>query len=536
MNGYGLLVVDDEKFVVKSISESIDWAEAEIDRVFTANHAEEAKKVLEEHTIHVVLADIEMRGGSGLELVSWINEHVPGIETILLTGHANFDYAHKALQLDCFDYILKPVDYGVLVDTVRRALGKVRKDKHSEAVYAEYERYRILWMRQLPALVERFWQEVLAGESGTGREKLIFAFQQYELPLSPDCLVLPILVSVEQWNIELSAKDEVIMEFALRNAAAELLLKEREGHVVQERSGAALVLLYRPQPESAGDSLIRQCREYIEACSKFFRCEVSCYVGRPVAPDRLPEVYRQLLELERVNITAGRSVFMLDDSALPPAKAPVPLPSFTDWGELLRENKTEEFKLRLQQLYIHLEEAGRLSTDSLVSAFHGLAYLFTDAFLRRGISLQEPYRLTGEMEGAIRSAAKLRAWADGMIREYERRADHRPDEGDAIGKAKAYIVEHLHEEISRQELAKHVYLNPSYLSRLFRKETGKSISEYVLEKRMLLAAEWLKTTDKKISDISEALGFNHFSHFRKMFKKTFGVPPQEFRNQSRSVR
>lgn len=94
-----------------------------------------------------------------------------------------------------------------------------------------------------------------------------------------------------------------------------------------------------------------------------------------------------------------------------------------------------------------------------------------------------------------------------------------------------YIYEHLHEPIRVSSLAEFAGLNPSYLSTLFKKETGVSISEYVLAKRMEAAKNMLKFSSYSYAEIAAALAFSSQSHFTRVFKRQTGYTPKAYRNR-----
>ncbi len=92
-----------------------------------------------------------------------------------------------------------------------------------------------------------------------------------------------------------------------------------------------------------------------------------------------------------------------------------------------------------------------------------------------------------------------------------------------------YIYYHLNENIRVELLAKHVKLNPSYLSTLFKKETGENVSNYITQKRMETAKNMLKYSDYSLSDIGEFLNFSSYSHFARVFRKYYNTSPKEYR-------
>lgn len=100
-----------------------------------------------------------------------------------------------------------------------------------------------------------------------------------------------------------------------------------------------------------------------------------------------------------------------------------------------------------------------------------------------------------------------------------------------LEEAKAFIRANIGRELSRDEVAASVFLNPDYLSRMFKKETGYSISEYIIKMRMSIACELLVKTDLSISKIAMSCGYSHMAHFSKMFKKETLMAPNEYRSR-----
>lgn len=92
-----------------------------------------------------------------------------------------------------------------------------------------------------------------------------------------------------------------------------------------------------------------------------------------------------------------------------------------------------------------------------------------------------------------------------------------------------YIYEHLHEELTLSILAEYVGLNPSYLSKLFSKETGMSVKSFVTKAKISTAENLLKNSDFTCLDISLALGFSSQSAFISVFRKINGMTPKKYR-------
>lgn len=99
-----------------------------------------------------------------------------------------------------------------------------------------------------------------------------------------------------------------------------------------------------------------------------------------------------------------------------------------------------------------------------------------------------------------------------------------------IQQVQEYIEQHLQEPIAVGDLAGHVFINAQYLMRIFKKETGKSITEYITDRRIHLAGKLLRETEHTIHFISDCVGFESSSYFIRVFKRQTGYSPGEYRN------
>ena len=95
-----------------------------------------------------------------------------------------------------------------------------------------------------------------------------------------------------------------------------------------------------------------------------------------------------------------------------------------------------------------------------------------------------------------------------------------------------YMEERYADSITLDELANHVHMNRSYISHLFKKETGRNINTYLLELRMEKAKILLKNSNHNIQDICCQIGIPDSAYFSKVFKKYAGMTPIEFRRIS----
>ncbi|NQX70429.1 response regulator [Paenibacillus alba] len=417
-----LLLVDDEIYAIEGIKYNLEWASLGFTDIFEAYNIDMAKRIVTDHQIDIMICDIEMPGGNGLLLMEWVKEHYPSMVVVFLTCHSEFDYAKKALQLGVFDYMVKPVNFSELEEIIVKALEIRKKELGFEEIKETYERFYPLWEAKKPLLVERIWQDYLDERISNDPVKMEGELQEVGLTISDNFTILPILISVEKWHKEFSSRDEEVLEYAIRNAAAELVIGQDSGLALQDHSGINVIFIYSGGSER--DSLEGwrlRCETFIRACSEYFYCDISCYIGNWASIQDLYGVYQDLIVMESNNVTQSKMTFM-----------------------------------------------------------------------------------------------------------YQRQSARKGEKA-IIEMVKKYILDHVTSEITREEIAASVHLNPAYLSRFFKKETGETLTDFMTFERMKMAKDLLTRTDATISQIAVSLGYTHFSHFSKMFKRTFHMTPHELR-------
>ena len=136
-----LLIVDDEKIAIEGIKSNVVFADYGITEVFEANSVQQAMKLLTENVMDIVICDIEMPNGSGLELMEWMDEKAFTAIKIILSCHDEFEFARQAVELNCQQYILKPATPEVLRNALEKATRRVEKQSEEQKIKKMGEEY-----------------------------------------------------------------------------------------------------------------------------------------------------------------------------------------------------------------------------------------------------------------------------------------------------------------------------------------------------------------------------------------------------------
>ena len=102
-----------------------------------------------------------------------------------------------------------------------------------------------------------------------------------------------------------------------------------------------------------------------------------------------------------------------------------------------------------------------------------------------------------------------------------------------ISAIKQYINDHISEEISLEKISRQIHLAPQYICALFKKNTGLTVTQFILKERIDLAKRYIIATSDSISSIAEACGFNDYCYFSHTFKKVTGVSANQYRKIKR---
>ena len=226
-----------------------------------------------------------------------------------------------------------------------------------------------------------------------------------------------------------------------------------------------------------------------------------------------------------------------------------------DIDEIEHREPTEEFlfyravasgdidKVRLnceQGRFVAEEGVGVLSRDPVTNLkYH---FVITTAMITRlcrqnGMELEQAFRLSDfyiQKLDDLHTEKEVRELHDVMVMDYteKMRKYYRSDTNSKhINVCKEYIYSHIKERITIEDLADALGVSPSYLSRLFKKETGVSVSSYIRAQKIEMAKNLLRFSDYSMIDIANRLSFSSQSHFIQQFRDVVGMTPKKYRDK-----
>lgn len=529
-----MIIVDDEAHWVDNLSMHKPWHRLGIDTVHKAYSAREALGILETHPVDIVISDILMPEMTGIELIEQIRKRDRKIKCIILSGHSDFEYAKEALRHQAVDYLLKPPTDDELFAAVNAAVEQLKSEWEN---ISSHERTEYTLRENLPLLRGQLLLSALHGEK-LPADEWSRKLASYGIPFRQEPCAL-FLVRVEEASGSGRTGGTQLLEYAIGNIAEEICSEFAAVWSVKEAHGyLAFLLQFRDERRDEGKELLEKMAMQLQAkVQQFLKCALSIVMTEPFGfPEQLSERYRQALACFRQMVGDEREFVMrvgelerqvaqgpLDAIHVPPALSNLLEAGRWDAAEQKLLDVCAELEARWSESWEHCLEAGFL----IASSFAHFAHRNGQPLTRLLGGDIEPMQ-SGE---AFTTIARLRHWSlsalgklkDGMSTEVK---DIRSL---YVKKIQAFVETNLHHDVSLRALADHVNLHPTHLSKLYKIETGEGVSDYVFRLRMETACHKLKTTDRKVYEISADIGYLDPAYFIKVFKRQYGVTPQEFR-------
>jgi len=519
-----LLIVDDQPTVIEGILVGVNWERLTIEQKFTAHNIFEAKDVIQAQPVDILLCDIEMPMGSGLELYEWVLEQGYPIKCIFLTSHSEFSYAQKAIHLQGFDYLLQPVTYREIEESLQKAIDRITMD----AIVKNYYDYALDLKKREKETLGSVLREYLLGLRRDVKEVARYlSLLSYEIEEDSLCNI----VMIQLLEAEGERWENNLLQYTIDNIWSELLMAEADRIVVVSMDSEHFILLYRKQGDMF--NIKPAMLKFIKTGEQLFQCKIALYPGGIATFPQLPGKVKDLNKRCRQNVVKKDGI--LEDDSNETIELDYLAPDCNKWAQYIKDGYYDLLKQEACGYLDRLMRNGKMN-DEVLRRFHqDYIYLFLDAIRNYkygksgiGIEGENDYNYEALMN-SYTSVARMKSLIVFTLNYLKTMYDQVDASQSRMDEILNYIHKNIQKNITRKDVAEAVYLNPEYLSRLFRKEKGMKLSDYILQEKMNIAKLMLETTDFSVSIIASKVGYSNFSHFAQSFKRLFGVSPSEIK-------
>lgn len=506
---YRILIVDDEKIERKGVSFLIRQMDVDCELTEAVN-GQTALEWLEQNEADILITDVKMPHMDGMELIKNIKEKNinPMMKIVIVSGYSDFEYAKLAVKMGVSDYLLKPVDPKEFELTMKKIMDSI-ESKKIEQVFME---------QSMSYMKQHYLYSLINGlpiERMSGSQKEVLNIKDYKR-----------LMLLEFDSIFFGKVDTDFSE-NLKMCLSEI---HNEYHYINLNTEQGVLLF------SIDNSDERFWRDVAEKVSKMigqiYKKLVYVALSKTIeSHDNIAEAFEETENLmENRFYQSGTRVYM------PYEDGESPLLVQIDDDTLMKQMK-QDIKMKnatglrehFEKLCVKYGSKTDFSQVYIKFVFSNLLKDFYDILpdvneLELNKEIDRLYRAT-DFKTVI-DIININIERIENVFSKNPKAIHRE-----IEEVKQYIYDHYNEEIGVEYLADMVYMAPSYLSCIFKKETGQNLSKFIKSYRMEQAREMLRTTQKKIVTISNDVGYPNVSYFCQSFREYFGISPQKFRSQ-----
>lgn len=516
------LIVEKEQQAREWMLKLINWDKLDTRVVGTCSNGVEAMEAILRLRPDVVFTGIDLNGMSGIDLIRQIKGHGIVCDFVIVSRFRRFEYAQSAMRLGVEEYLTKPLESSELIRVLEK-LGQRKRAREGQDMNEQFFRTRQLlrnsFMETFTGLIppKGFSLESL-------NEKYHFRLREGifqsiilivdDLPEEEEGLFLPGLA--EELRARLDPVCYEVIPFVQDNKRLTLTMNYAPESGAEERLPEALSILqarlnkcgYSDVTYCVGVGLpeqdVRQLRHTLDTAERAARCGIlrgrnRLYIYGNLKFDAIQsdDVLTPTLLGE---MRSGAAILDVEAFERAVRNAFAPISSYTDPAVVI--------------------DICHAAIDAVMDACVEAGY----GEIKEEEHLNILHRL-GDETTLAHTITDLLDWVRQQIdRCTQERKSSRP-----VRAAKEYIAKHYMKTLTLEEISKHVHLNASYLSIVFKKETGQNFSDYLTAYRIEMAKTMLRQSDLSIAAISEAVGYADSKYFSRIFNRLVGIKPSAFR-------
>jgi len=520
MNLIKIMIVDDIPIFLEYLKGFINWEEYGFEICAQASNGKEAYEKIEEYYPDVILTDITMPYMDGLELAEKVMEDYPDISVILITGNNEFEYARRALKIGVCDYIVKPFEKEELILSLLKLQDNINKALENSNIHQNDSHKRKETVLQKGILGNK--DEELKWKKELKEAGVVFSSDYYLM----GCVHLQmnhendfenflnwenIIISMLKDTIRVNGSYELFRDFQnniifilnFENEQEQMLYKAYElldfPKIIARRLGMECLICF-------GD----YCKSIGELKKEYYRIQ---------------EALKSSKDEKIIKLFEGSKKHYVTDGY-------IYIPQFlTELNEALVNKETEQFKELWNREWENAFSSG--DENSRIQLFATLLGVLLTDIVNSGRSMESVYGeefrphnelyMISDLEERVRKLLFYYEWW------FEMASQKTISHSKIIAEqARAYIQAHYMDgSLNISDISKELYINQTYLRKMFKEEMGMTLLEFLTKYRMHMAKQLILNTNHNLSQIAEMVGYNDVSYFSKCFKKYYQVSPKQ---------
>ncbi len=527
------LIVDDEQYVLDGFKECVDWERFGMSIVGEANNGQEALAFIERQAVDVIFTDVRMPMMNGIELIAKLHEDGCKAKVIILSGYEDFEYARSAIQYNAFEYLLKPATMEKIEETLRKLVEAFEQEQVLKE-QADVKEKALLNAR--PYIEEKVLRNLLNDQID---EEMMKAYDIQVM--SRACTLVKIQLDKSRLEDRQKMSDSALADTMKQVAAViELSLKVTfDCKLISYGIGTLVMFVFTDM--TAGD-LKKEIARVQAAVMIRTGYSISSGIGRcATSYEDIATSYMQASEALAHKLYYGiNSVIVFDEIRRIIFDG---IRDLGDWKKALTEAMTNLDLLRATEV-IHkniqtIKESGGYNIEYIRQLSMEMLLTISLTLTEQFSELESIYNDKRNLLNYILELETLeeinQVITDVCAKTIEYLQNQEASSTNSIvAGIKRYLEENMDKNISLEAIAEEVYLTPNYIGHLFKEEVGMNYLDYLTQIRMEKAKALLKEPKNKIYEVSLQVGHNNPNYFSKLFKKYTGYTPSQYKSYMKS--
>lgn len=526
-----VLIVDDEPVITEGLKILVDWKAEGFDEPEVSDNALDALRKLRDHSYDLIITDIKMPTMSGLEFLEEVREKdLSDAYFIILSGFADFEYARRAIGLECIDYHLKPLEKKALLGSLDK-VRQLHRQKKQELSTKESLHSAYLEARLASFLHYKYDDKDLEYI----KSSLRFSKQLRYVSLQP-----------------ISRSEEGDLDEELRELQR-ILYNSVEFYLGADKSYG----IFDPSREEnvyeiglvLTDCLVEKRRlstqQFLERLMLHLRGvtdkELVLLVGKNVSGlEELPDSYSGtcILRSFLAFLPVKEIYFYEDEVQVSLDHAVICKDELDGLISAVERNHKADIKQSVDAFYSKMREM-KVSQETVKLNINYLLFSLIHLATKLNEDVDQRKILEIISEAAVEEGM-MRGSSEHLFEFSRDYADYLSQLAKSLGKGVLddilrEIEENYADNLTLRSLGKKYYVNSVYLGQLFKNEFQSSFKDYLNSVRMKHAAELLTYSDMKIMEVAERVGYRDVNYFVTRFINTYDCTPSKFRRAKQKM-
>lgn len=528
---YKILVADDEYWTREKFRHMIQWEKYNLEFLEPAVDGEDVLRRMETERPDILITDINMPFMNGVDLLTAVRVKYPEVITFVISGYDDFDYVKGTFMAGAIEYLKKPVTKVELINAIVKAMELIGEREH------EKEQLQ----KAASTIADREFSQMI---------------QQDKLSFIPSVSVntSAAFTGMSMILIKIHDLKDCIMEFRYDMTVFSYLVKKKLEEIINDPDAILFNYVYRANEfiiiTEKSERELRVMTEKIKiGLSRMLNtCLTICVSGHSYQIETIYMAY-----VETVGLLMTRKYCRSDEILF-----------FADQEKETSAMMQHVSKENEKQMKSCLMTGNRSGIQQLIFETIGLAHCSENGWtllevkqtVRQVLNIVTLYAFyeNREKKERLSDAENIGDILDKSVESLDQKnlydammetVDYIMCEKetaatdsmkDIVRRAAAYVDTHYTEELTLTSLAERYHVESTYFSRMFRQEKGKNLILYITEKRIEKAKEYIEETEMNLTDAAFLVGYDDYTYFSRVFKKSTGLSPREYKTLYRKAR